>query len=226
MQGEPNNFGGNEDYVEMRPTTGQWNDVTNLQLGNPNHGVAEIVLPHVIDVAHGPGGCGTYALLSASSFYPAEFAGYLRLIGYVTAVGSAEENEFLRREFAQPGGGRRIWLGARDLDDEGNFQWLYESFNYSNFAPGEPDNAGNQDYVVMNPDGTWSDVSTIEPGTFHAVIELWCYCDWDASGTFTSQDLFGFLTDFFNDEGDINCDGATTSQDFFDFLSCFLSGCD
>jgi len=50
-----------------------------------------------------------------------------------------------------------------------------------------------------------------------------CPCDWNDSGTLTSQDFFDFLAGFFSDNGDYNNDGVTTSQDFFDFLLCFLS---
>ncbi len=52
-----------------------------------------------------------------------------------------------------------------------------------------------------------------------------CPCDWNASGTLSSQDFFDFIAAFFIDNADYNNDGQTTSQDFFDFLACFFAGC-
>lgn len=52
-----------------------------------------------------------------------------------------------------------------------------------------------------------------------------CPCDWNASGSLSSQDFFDFIAAFFSDNADFNNDGQTTSQDFFDFLACFFTGC-
>src|SRR6185503_751247 len=41
---------------------------------------------------------------------------------------------------------------------EGTFRWTTgETFDFSNFAVGKPDNAGNADCLRYLPDGTWSD---------------------------------------------------------------------
>lgn len=50
-----------------------------------------------------------------------------------------------------------------------------------------------------------------------------CPCDWNNSGTLTSQDFFDFIVSFFDGNADFNTDGQTTSQDFFDFITCFFS---
>jgi hypothetical protein len=230
--GEPNNFGGNENYVEMNATTGQWNDVPNIQLARPNHGVAEIVLPHALGApVRGPNGCGTYVLLSQSGFYPALFAAE-RLGGKLVSITSAQENEFIRATFAAPGGGRRLWLGATDRDDDGNYIWVNgDPFAYTNYLAGEPNNlGGNEDYLEMfDPaTGVWNDMSTLDPSaaTHFAVIEMDCACDWNASGEVNSQDFFDFLTAFFAGNANFNCDAVTNSQDFFDFLTCFFNGCE
>lgn len=56
-----------------------------------------------------------------------------------------------------------------------------------------------------------------------------CPCDWNGEGMVNSQDLFDFLSGFFDERADFNCDANTNSQDFFDFLGCLLSppeGCE
>lgn len=79
--------------------------------------------------------------------------------------------------------------------------------------------AGNYDVIVSNTCGTaTSSFATLTIGAP-------CACDWNQSGTLTSQDFFDFIAGFFNDNADFNNTGATDSQDFFDFLACFFSGC-
>jgi PKD repeat protein/glucose/arabinose dehydrogenase len=81
-----------------------------------------------------------------------------------------------------------------------------------------PSDAGDYDVVVTNTCGT----TTSEAATLTVVG---CACDWDHSGSISSQDFFDFLNDFFENNADFNHSGATDSQDFFDFLSCFFGGC-
>jgi cysteine-rich repeat protein len=52
------------------------------------------------------------------------------------------------------------WIGGHDINIEGSFEWFSgEPFEYTHFAPGEPDNAfGNQDCLHLgNAAGEWSD---------------------------------------------------------------------
>jgi hypothetical protein len=224
---EPNNSG-NEDYTEMNPINGIWNDIGNLTANGPRFGVAEIPLPAVIGPAvRGPGGCGTFVLAGPSTWYPANFLAE-QLNGTLVSVNSAAQNNFLRDTFAAPNN-IRLWLGATDRDNEGNFSWTDGSpFNFSNWAGGEPNNAGafgNEDFIEFYPDGFWNDISTLDGSSFnnYAVIRIGCPCDWNGTGTINSQDFFDFLTAFFAGNGDFNCDGVNNSQDFFDFLTCFFT---
>jgi hypothetical protein len=54
-----------------------------------------------------------------------------------------------------------------------------------------------------------------------------CRADWNLDGTVTSQDLFEFLDDFFQQSpvADFNGDGRLDSDDFFQFLSEFFVPC-
>jgi len=50
-----------------------------------------------------------------------------------------------------------------------------------------------------------------------------CACDWNHNHTVTVQDIFDFLADYFNNNGDFNQSGSTSVQDIFDFLTCYFS---
>lgn len=51
-------------------------------------------------------------------------------------------------------------LGISDMATEGKFEYLNgESIQYSNWAPGEPNNAGNEDCVDIHSDGRWHDTN-------------------------------------------------------------------
>jgi hypothetical protein len=46
--------------------------------------------------------------------------------------------------------------------------------------------------------------------------------DWNHDGVIDSNDLFAFLTDFFQLTADFNADGFVNTQDFFEFLGAFF----
>lgn len=47
--------------------------------------------------------------------------------------------------------------------------------------------------------------------------------DWNCSNSKTVQDVFDFLSDWFEGRGDFNADGLNTVQDIFDFLTAWFS---
>ncbi len=76
--------------------------------------------------------------------------------GYLATATSAEENEFLFRNFAM---NHVVWLGATDEAEEGRWRWVTkEPFVYENWAPGEPNNSGKvEHYLVMgNSPSIWT----------------------------------------------------------------------
>ncbi|MDY8109747.1 PA14 domain-containing protein [Fulvimarina sp. 2208YS6-2-32] len=90
--------------------------------------------------------------------------------GKLVEVGSAEENAFLRERF---GGANEIWLGIDDVRTEGS--WRNQDgtdATYLNFAPGEPNNYGNEDFVAMRSDGLWNDLDGTAGGRIRTIIEL------------------------------------------------------
>jgi len=52
-----------------------------------------------------------------------------------------------------------------------------------------------------------------------------CLADWNHDLSLDSNDLFAYLTDFFADNGDTDCNHVTNSADFFLFLETYLSNC-
>jgi hypothetical protein len=64
------------------------------------------------------------------------------------------------------------WIGLNDLDQEGQYRWTNaNTYLYSNWASGEPNNAGNEDAVALLNDGSWVDKS-VDTNVGAAVIEI------------------------------------------------------
>ena len=76
--------------------------------------------------------------------------------GHLATISDYAENLFVSQ--MNPG---KIWIGLTDRDTEGTFKWVTnETLNYQNWAPGEPNNAGNEDWTVINWSGSnpdWND---------------------------------------------------------------------
>lgn len=86
---------------------------------------------------------------------------------HLVTIGSAEENEFVFRISPIGTNGFRgwTWLGATDELDEDDWRWVTaEPFSYTNWAPGEPNNAFPEHYLsYQNPPGAglWNDLGEV-----------------------------------------------------------------
>ena len=61
-------------------------------------------------------------------------------------------------------GARRIWIGGSDLDDESVFAWVTdEPFDFTHFAPDEPNGDGDEDCLELRGDeeGQWNDTECV-----------------------------------------------------------------
>ena len=78
----------------------------------------------------------------------------------LATLGSADEDAFVRSLL--PAGPERshVWLGGTDAAAEGDWRWVSgEGFGFTHWWGGEPNNAGNEDYLAMDLRGmyAWND---------------------------------------------------------------------
>lgn len=127
-----------------------------------------------------------YAITWTSARDAAAAATYAGSTGHLASVTSSAEDSFLKATFAPYIGdpntnvpGVYAWIGLSDAATEGNYQWTTgEAFTYSNWAPPEPNNLGDEDFVFVwqrkftgtsiDPNGTvtWSWNDSRDDGIF------------------------------------------------------------
>jgi Lectin C-type domain/PEP-CTERM motif len=78
---------------------------------------------------------------------------------HLATVGSSDENDFIKSLLNSSLANRsHFWLGATDQAVEGDFKWVDATpFSFTNWAGGEPNNSGNEDFVAMDlRSGVWA----------------------------------------------------------------------
>jgi len=132
----------------------------------------------------------------------------------LATITSQEETDFILASF---GGSSPplTWIGGTDEIVEGDWKWVTgEPFTYTNWAGGEPNDQGGQDYLSINLSNTgaglWDDGGTPNPSrVIQFILEregVSRQCS--PLYTYTGQnidDAFGVSVD---DAGDVNNDGT------------------
>jgi hypothetical protein len=95
--------------------------------------------------------------------------------GYLANVTSTEEDGFLQQMLLENGTGNHAWLGGSDEQNEDVWRWtggpeagqIFRTNNatpagvYANWNSGEPNNSGNEDFLVLLANnGRWNDGSS------------------------------------------------------------------
>ena len=107
--------------------------------------------------------------------------------GYLAAITSSQENDFLYR-YVRSQGFKDAYFGGTDVAREGAWAWVNgERWLYSNWASSEPNNEnGNEHYAMFYwkfENGEWND-GTFVPGTVgagHAYL-----CEWGETAALTT----------------------------------------
>ena len=90
--------------------------------------------------------------------------------GHLVTITSAEEQAFLQSNYTGA-----FWIGATDETVEGQWEWITgETWTYSNWMSGEPNDFNNGEDCGEMSDGQWND-----NGSSYMIGFV---CEWDFVG--------------------------------------------
>ncbi len=156
------NTGGPENYLGIW-TDGIWNDFSeNEELG------FVLEKDSVDDKEFSVSGkYGNHEYIVCNAEIEATEAAEIDIPGYhLASITSIGEHDFIMSLIDQlDNKSDGFWLGASDVDEEGDFKWYTgEQFNFNKWPPEQPDNkdadtGGPENYLGIWNDGIWNDFS-------------------------------------------------------------------
>lgn len=149
--GEPNASGVDgekEHFAEIKKTYGnKWNDVNNINKTDQGF-ILEIETQNITPTAIRKFNGNTYMLFDRNTTWT-EAERYCEMLGgHLVAVGSDDENEFLK-EFLQSGNRNWYYIGATKNGDK--WQWIDDN-NFSNITWKDTSSDWNGHYLMMYKD--------------------------------------------------------------------------
>ncbi len=110
--------------------------------------------------------------LSNNSFTPSNaFIDAIAQGGFVGTIRNDADNTTIVEAISTIGGTGDVVIGFSDTDAEGTFVWQSgDTATYNNWNPGEPNNAGNEDYTVVQSSGGWNDITNLS--TYRYLLEV------------------------------------------------------
>ena len=95
----------------------------------------------------------SYYRSTGTAFWTTARQNCINMGGHLVTITSSAENSFIFNLW--PSG----WIGLTDEVNEGVWRWVTgETYSYTSWNPGEPNNAGNEDYVQFVGGGKWNDL--------------------------------------------------------------------
>ena len=95
----------------------------------------------------------SYYRSTGNAFWSVAKQNCINMGGHLVTVTSSAENSFIFGLW--PSG----WIGLTDEVTEGQWKWVTgETYSYTSWNSGEPNNAGNEDYVQFVGGGKWNDL--------------------------------------------------------------------
>ena len=161
--GEPNNYGGIQDYARIADDQGRWDDGWDGSVahrgdsGWESDGTAMVIVeipdrPALITFEG-----SAYEVIGSTNRWTTAQEMAAEAGGRLLEIESQAENNFIMAAFWED---QAIFLDASDAANEGNFvNSDGELLAYSNWRPGEPNNFGGiQDYArIADDQGRWDD---------------------------------------------------------------------
>ncbi|XP_022109148.1 macrophage mannose receptor 1-like [Acanthaster planci] len=172
--GEPNNYDGNENCVEVFLNPGRgWNDIIceaqrhwicevpkNVPVRPPTTPVTNNKCPSDPDWYLRGTDCYYISLLVQERRDWNQAEEYCHQKGgHLVSIHSADENNYILRLIGDNLVGQSYWIGLREYAVEGDYKWSDGSVvDYARWANNEPNDAdGSEQCVQMWAEGTWND---------------------------------------------------------------------
>ncbi len=132
------------------------------------------------DIIYNPANGHSYQRIDAQMSWHEAKAHCEILGGYLATITSQEENDFVYSNIGIDG--ENHWLGATDEAAEGAWEWVTgETWSYSNWAVGQPDNDGGAEHYLSFWDvspSNWNDLPDLAATATASLTSF--ICEWES----------------------------------------------